>query len=104
MFLVIRNVNGVDFKNKEKVVSLRGNGFLNDISKDDYNLLKSHNAFNDMLEKGFIVVNDNKLNSDNQKSDIMEDVKNKQVADQKKEQDKRKSKNGLDLEITEKVL
>ena len=102
MFLVIKNVNGVDFRFKEKVVSLRGNGFLNDISKDDYNLLKSHNAFNDMLEKGFIVVNE--LNADNQKSDIMEDVKNKQVADQKKEQDKRKSKNGLDLEITEKVL
>lgn len=81
MFLIIKSLSGVDFEINKKVYSLKGNAFLNQISNEDYAELKQHSAFVDMLEKGFIIVNDTKLSNDSIKSDVVSEVSNTQEKD-----------------------
>lgn len=67
MIIIIKNIAGCDypirdvFGNIEKTISLKGGCFMNEISKDDFDLLcKSYSSFKNAIDEGFIIVNDSK--------------------------------------------
>lgn len=65
MVVIIKNMSGCDypirdfFGNIEKIISLKGGCFMNEITKDDFDLLcKTYPSFKDTIEQNFIIVND----------------------------------------------
>lgn len=92
MFLIVKSFAGVDFEVNGVTYSLRGNAFLNEISKDDYENLKKHPAFVDMLEHRYIIVNDNRVDNENIKSDIAGAEVSKQEAKQAEQTAKKGTK------------
>ena len=67
MIVIIKNIAGCDYPirdvcgNIEKTISLKGGCFMNEISKDDFDLLcKSYPSFKNAIDEGFIIVNDSK--------------------------------------------
>lgn len=82
--LIVKSVAGVNFATDSKVIALRGNGLINEVSSDDYAKLKDNEAFRDMLDKGFIIETNSTKPKDEVKSDIMAEVEDRQEADMKK--------------------
>lgn len=67
MIVIIKSIAGCDFPirdifgNIEKIISLKGGCFMNEIDKDDFNLLcQSYPGVKQAIEEGFIIVNDSK--------------------------------------------
>lgn len=87
--LVIKGFSGFDFKLKNgKVFSFKGGGFLNPLSKDEFNALCAEfPSFKNGVEKGFFIFNTNesegKKASSKAVDETLQETKNKQETAQK---------------------
>ena len=85
MALVIKGFNGFDYKLKNgKMLSFKGGGYLNELSKGDFDLLcAEYPSFKNAVEKGFFIFNANKSDSNRAVDDTLQSVKDKQETAQK---------------------
>lgn len=94
MIVILKSFNGCDYdiltNSGKKTISLKGGGFMNEVSNDDWKLLTSQykQHFEELIDNGFILVNyvnDSKAkNKQNVAVDnTLQDTKDKQEKKQK---------------------
>lgn len=84
MFLVLKSLAGVDYPDgKGGVISLKGNCYLNKVTKAELDYLKKNFRFDKKIEKGFVVISD-KADSQREVDDTLQDSLNKQTSEIKK--------------------
>lgn len=89
MALVIKDYSGFDYRLKKgKTLSFKGGGYLNELSKADFETLcKEYPSFKNAIEKGFFVFNANiseaKKASNKAVDETLQNTKDKQESAQK---------------------
>lgn len=86
MFILIKNINGVDYPlSNGKTLSLKGGCFMNEVEKAEFDLLKKeYPSFNKAVDEGFIVVSEakSKVKENVAVDDTLQNTLNKQEAEQ----------------------
>lgn len=81
MFLVLKSLAGVDYPDgKGGVISIKGNCYLNQVTKAELDYLKKNFNFDKKIETGKVVVTD-KADSQKQVEDTLQDSLNKQTTE-----------------------
>lgn len=87
MLLIIKAMAGMDLTlSNGKVISLKGQSYLNDISTDDFKAIKEeYPVILRAIEEGYILVTDKKnQDKDTLKADLMNSELDKQEEEKKK--------------------
>lgn len=73
MFVAIKSISGHDYSLANKTISLKGGCFLNEISQEDFQALRtSYACIDEFIQKGFYVVSDSK--SPNAEAKVSDDA------------------------------
>lgn len=88
MFLVVKGFSGFDYHlSNGKTISLLGGCALNEISKDELDMLiKEFPSVQDAIDGGFYIINGNKETAQKQSGKAVDDVKNEVGGKQEKAQ------------------
>ena len=106
MFVIFKNMSGCDYPiyNEkgavERVISFRGGCYANNISNDDFALLKkAYPSFEKAIRDGYIVVNDSQSQVDDAVKESVAEAKSEAVA--KQQSTRKKNSQATNVEITE---
>ena len=73
MFVAIKSISGHDYSLANKTISLKGGCFLNEISQEDFQALRTcYACIDEFIQKGFYVVSDSK--SPNAEAKVSDDA------------------------------
>ena len=81
MFIAIKSISGHDYSLANKTISLKGGCYLNEISKEDFEALRtSYPCIDEFIQKGFYVVSDTKNPNAEAKAsdDALQNIKDNQ--------------------------
>lgn len=106
MFVIFKSLSGCDYPiyNEkgavERVISFRGGCYANNISNDDFALLKkAYPSFEKAIRDGYIVVNDNQAEVSEVVKESVEETKSEAVA--KQQSTRKKNSQATNVEISE---
>lgn len=93
MYVVLKSLAGVDYPNgKGGTISLKGNCYLNEVTKEELDYLKKNFRFDKKIENGHVVVSETK---NNQKA--IDDTLQESLNKQNKEIGKNESMNNVKI-------